>query len=45
MSEFQNVLRGNLFLWFLAALIFTIFVIIRLIKNFIDINDDRARPE
>jgi hypothetical protein len=33
------------FLWFLAALVFTIFVTIRLIKNFIDINEDRARPE
>lgn len=36
-SDLQNVQRGNMFIWFILSIIFTIFVIIRLIKNQVDV--------
>lgn len=40
MSEYQNVQRGDIFMWFLVCLIFTIFIIIKLAKNQIDFKQD-----
>ena len=38
-NEFENVQRGNIFIWFLFLMTFLIFIVIRLIKNQVDIKD------
>jgi hypothetical protein len=35
-SDLQNEQRGIMFVWFFFSVIFTIFIVIRLIKNQVD---------